>query len=282
MATRTLRDPKERLATLLTAPFMNCGAKLPVYSLLIASFFSAHRGSMMFLVTLMSWFFALIIAGILRKTILRGESTPFVMEIPPYRLPTLKGILIHMWERTFMYIRKAGTLILGASIIMWIIMTFPMKSPEEMAGTDPSTWKKQRLEYSLAGRVGKGLESITRPMMGFDWQTNIALIAGFAAKEVVVSTLGVAYSLGASDDMGEEEEASSLSAKLQADSHWNPLVAFSLIVFVMLYVPCVSVISVMLKETRSLKIVAFSVTYTTIVAALMATIVFQVGTFLFY
>lgn len=125
MATRTLRDPKERLATILTTPFMNCGAKLPVFALLITAFFSKNQGMMMFFITLLSWFFALVVAGILRKTLLKGTPTPFVLELPPYRMPTLKGLLIHMWERSWVYIKKAGTFILVASIIMWILMTFP-------------------------------------------------------------------------------------------------------------------------------------------------------------
>ncbi len=125
MATRTLKSPRERLATLLTVPFMNCGAKLPVFALLVAAFFTEHRAQVMLIITLISWTGALLVAKLLRSTVIQGLPTPFVMELPPYRLPTFKGLFIHTWERTWQYIRKAGTVILGISIILWAMMTFP-------------------------------------------------------------------------------------------------------------------------------------------------------------
>ena len=125
MATRTLRSPKERMATLLTVPFMNCGAKLPVLALLIGAFFSEKKPMYMFIFTMLAWVVALLAAKILRSTVLRGAPTPFVMELPPYRFPTLRGLLIHTWERTYQYIKKAGTVILGISILLWALMTFP-------------------------------------------------------------------------------------------------------------------------------------------------------------
>ena len=125
MATRTLRSPKERIATLLTAPFMNCGAKLPVFALLIAAFFPHSRTRMMFFLTLISWGGALLAAKLMRMTVVKGASTPFVMELPPYRLPTFRGLLIHTWERTWQYVKKAGTVILGISVLLWAAMTFP-------------------------------------------------------------------------------------------------------------------------------------------------------------
>ena len=132
MATRTLRSPKERMATLLTVPFMNCGAKLPVLALLIGAFFSSHQARYMFLATLVSWSVALIAAKFLRLTVLRGPATPFVMELPPYRFPTFRGLLIHTWERTWQYIKKAGTVILGISILLWAMMTYPGLPEEKM------------------------------------------------------------------------------------------------------------------------------------------------------
>ena len=132
MATRTLRDPKERIATLLVVPFMNCGAKLPVFVMLIAAFFAESKAKMMFVFTLLSWSFALFAAKIIRSTVLKGPKTPFVMELPPYRLPTIKGLLIHTWERTWQYIKKAGTIILGISIILWAMMTFPRLPDQEI------------------------------------------------------------------------------------------------------------------------------------------------------
>ena len=131
MATRTLRSSRERLATILTAPFMNCGAKLPVFAMLIAAFFPGRRAMMLFLLTLLSWIAALLLAKLLRMTLLRGPSTPFLLELPPYRLPTFKGLLIHTWERTWQYIRKAGTIILAISILFWALMSFPGLSDSE-------------------------------------------------------------------------------------------------------------------------------------------------------
>jgi len=273
MATRTLRDPKERLATILTTPFMNCGAKLPVFALLIATFFPNNQGIMMFAITILSWFFALGLAAILRNTIIKGESTPFVMELPPYRLPTLKGLLIHTWERTYMYVQKAGTFILMAAIIMWASMTFPRLENEQNLSEE--IFSKQQLEYSIAGRVGKAIEKVTLPLMGFEWETNIALIGGLAAKEIIISTLGVAHSLGSVD----KDDSTSLSEKLASNKHWNKSVALALIIFVMLYMPCIATLSTIFKETQTLKWTIFAAVYTTSVAVFFATLFYQIGTF---
>ena len=153
-ATRTLRDPKERIATILVAPFMNCGAKLPVYAMLIAAFFTKDKARIMFLLTLISWAFSLIAAKILRSTILKGPSSPFVMELPPYRPPTFKGLMIHAWERTWQYLKKAGTIILGFSILMWTLMTFPGVSEKEMARFEAEKAKifQRLLSYSYINK----------------------------------------------------------------------------------------------------------------------------------
>ncbi|HDS15265.1 MAG TPA: ferrous iron transport protein B, partial [Proteobacteria bacterium] len=222
MATRTLRSPKERLATMLTVPFMNCGAKIPILALLIGAFFSEHHALYMFGFTLLSWVVALVAAKLLRLTVLRGVPTPFVMELPPYRFPTGEGLLIHTWERTWQYIKKAGTVILAISILLWTLMSYPGLSPREearfaqkraaLAAAYPTggetvqtlldNLENERgsaaLRHSLAGRLGVALEKVTW-LCGFEWRTNIALIGGFAAKEVVVSTLGTAYSMGETD-----------------------------------------------------------------------------------
>lgn len=217
LAARTLRSPKERMATLLTVPFMNCGAKLPVLTLIIAAFFPAHQAKYMFLATLVTWLVALMAAKFLRMTLLRGESTPFVMELPPYRMPTAKGLLIHTWERTWQYIKKAGTVILGISILLWAMMTYPGLPADEVAEFEAMRQQavavsaeeeallridglqaEAGLRHSLAGHIGMALEPVTH-FAGFDWRTNIALVGGFAAKEVIVSTLGTAYSLGEVD-----------------------------------------------------------------------------------
>ncbi len=303
MATRTLRSPKERLATLLTAPFMNCGAKLPVFALLIAAFFKENESVFMFAITLVAWAGALLVAKLLRVTVIRGAPTPFVMELPPYRWPMLKGLLIHTWERTWQYIKKAGTVILAISILLWAMMSFP-RLPEDR-GTSPGFEKKaastseplpfqedpspsgqalpearraqRALRHSIAGRIGVALEGISR-LAGFDWRVNIALIGGFAAKEVVVSTLGTAYSLGETD----VQDSTPLSEKLAESPGWRPLTALSLLIFTMFYAPCfITVISIS-REAGSWKWGAFSILFNTTFAFLLAAALFQIGSWLGY
>ncbi len=313
MATRTLRSPKERMATLLTVPFMNCGAKLPVLALLIGAFFADHKALMMFLFTMLAWLVALCAAKFLRLTVLRGESTPFVMELPPYRFPTLRGLLIHTWERTWQYIKKAGTVILAISILLWAMMTYPglpdadqqryaeqrqqvmAAFPETMGEQDlattehPADEADQRaallatidreesaaaLRHSAAGRVGRSLESLSQ-FAGFDWRTNIALIGGFAAKEVIVSTLGTAYSMG---DVDAEENVS-LSKRLQRSDDWNRVIAVAALVFIMFYAPCFVTVACIAKES-SWRWAAFSMGFNTIFAFGLAVLVYQVGTLL--
>lgn len=313
MATRTLKSPKERLATLLTVPFMNCGAKLPVFALLIAAFFTENEAMMMLIITFISWGGALLAAKFLRMTIIKGESTPFVMELPPYRLPTFKGLAIHTWERTWQYIKKAGTVILGISIILWAMMTFP-RLPEtqtqifehqrqallanvssgiiaERESTDNKTEVSESaqqlndkllavdkiegemaLRHSIAGRFGIAIEGLTQ-FAGFDWRTNIALVGGFAAKEVVVSTLGTAYSLGEVDP----EETGSLSDVLANDPGWSPLVAFSLIIFTIFYAPCFVTVVCIAREAGSWKWGAFSMVFNTMIAFILSIAVYQIG-----
>ncbi|MHB1184843.1 MAG: ferrous iron transport protein B [Desulfobulbia bacterium] len=299
MAARTLRSPRERLATLLTVSFMNCGAKLPVLALLTATFFSNNQAQLMFLLTLLAWGVALTAAKILRLTVLRGDSTPFVMELPPYRFPTFQGLFIHTWERTWQYIKKAGTTILTISILIWAMMTFPglpaseeenfarqrqeagslsAQTPEEalqreekLAAID-SDRAGSGLRHSLAGRLGTAMESVSW-LPGFDWRTNIALVGGFAAKEVIVATLGTAYSLGETDP----ENTASLSETLAKDPHWNPLVAMALIVFVMFYAPCFVTVVCISRESGSWKWGLFSICFNTGFAFLLATLVYQGG-----
>jgi ferrous iron transport protein B len=312
MAARTLRSPKERMATLLTVPFMNCGAKLPVLALLIGAFFSDHQARYMFLATVVSWSVALLAAKFLRMTVLRGESTPFVMELPPYRFPTFRGLLIHTWERTWQYIKKAGTVILGISILLWAMMTYPglpeeqshlfaqqkneiiaaypQKIIAELQGNNQKLSEsarelKQRLSdvdnlqaetglrHSYAGRVGIALEPISR-LAGFDWRANIALVGGFAAKEVIVSTLGTAYSLGSVDP----EMSSSLKQRLAMDPGWNAIVALAALAFIMFYAPCFVTVVCIAKESGSWKWAIFSMVFNTVFALLLAILIYQAGT----
>ncbi|MDR3630027.1 MAG: ferrous iron transport protein B [Desulfocapsaceae bacterium] len=293
LATRTLRSPKERLATLLTVPFMNCGAKLPVLALLIGAFFSEDKARYMFLFTVVSWLVALLSAKLFRSTVLKGDPTPFVMELPPYRLPTLPGLLIHTWERTWQYIKKAGTVILGISILLWAMMTFPRLSPDQVAVFDQQrlnletqhhanteTASQERksiddaqaeeaLRNSMAGTLGTAMEPVSR-YAGFDWRTNIALIGGFAAKEVIVSTLGTAYSMG----KVESRESAPLATRLQQDPHWNRWVAIAALIFIMFYSPCLVTVICIAREA-SWKWAVFSMLYNTVFAFILATACYQ-------
>ena len=287
MAARTLRDPMARLATILVVPFMNCGAKLPVYSVIIAAFFAAQKAEVMFALTLISWTLALLAAKALRMTVLKGAQEPFVMELPPYRAPTLKGVLIHTWDKGWQYIKKAGTVLLAASVVMWAAMTYPalpqtqaaaFEQRIEAAATDAARAgveaerAQAELAHTLAGRAGQAITVLTDPL-GFDWRTNVALVGGFVAKEVIVSTLGTAYSLG---EVAVEESAG-LSELLRTAPEWNPLKAFTLLVFVMIYSPCIATLVVIRKETGSWGWTAFSTAYTTTVAYLFALLIYQGG-----
>ncbi|MFH1058237.1 MAG: ferrous iron transport protein B [Pseudomonadota bacterium] len=288
MATRTLKDPQARLATMLVVPFMNCGAKLPVFGLLVAAFFPGRQAQVMFGLTLLAWALALIAARILRSTLLKGEQAPFVMELPPYRTPTFKGLAIHMWERTWQYLKKAGTLLLAVSIVMWALMSFPSLPEEreahysqaldaaasaEAKNEIANQQASESLSHSLAGRFGHALSVITEPL-GFEWRTNVALAGGLAAKEVIVATLGTAYSMGKTE--GEEGEAS-LAERLHGEPGWSPLTAMALMVFVLIYSPCLATLVVMRRETNSWRWPVFAVVYTTAVAYVMALIVNQGG-----
>jgi len=286
MAARTLRSPKEKLATLFVAPYMTCGAKVPVFLMLTAAFFPQNAATVMLMITLCAWAMALIVARILRSTVIKGASTPFVMELPPYRMPTLRGVLIHTWERTWEYAKKAGTVILGISILLWAMMTFPQLPEERLTHYESlraatqveeaiakidNTEAEEAIRHTFAGRIGTSLEPISE-LAGFNWRVNIALTGGFAAKEVIVSTLGTAYSLGEVDT----EEAQPLSDRLVADPLFTKASALALIIFTMLYAPCFVTVVTMARES-SWKWAAFSVVGSTTLAFGMAVVVYQIA-----
>jgi ferrous iron transport protein B len=299
MATRGMRSPKEKLATLLTAPMLSCGAKVPVFLLLAGAFFPAHAAEALFTLTLLGWLMALFTAKMLRSTLIRGEPTPFVMELPPYRIPTLKGLLIHTWERGWQYIKKAGTIILGISILIWAAMTFPGLPEKETAqfqsriqavqsemAAAPAGEKEElratlsgirqqraraAVKHSLAGRIGVFLEPVSS-WAGFDWRTNIALAGGFAAKEVIVSSLGTAFSLGSV----EPGEARPLSQELKSDPGFTVVTAMSLMAFVLLYAPCFVTVVAIARES-SWKWAGFSMVGNTLLAFAAAICIYQLG-----
>ncbi|MDR2426883.1 MAG: ferrous iron transport protein B [Endomicrobium sp.] len=275
MATRTLDSKRDRFITMFTVSFMICGAKLPVFSLFIAAFFAeSQQANIMFIFYVLSVCIALIAAKILSKTVLKGEPAHFVMELPPYHMPTIRGLLLKMWERGWLYIKKAGTIIVFISILIWAGFTYPTASEnpdlpqEEVAAS--------QMEQSFLGRLGSALEPIVKPI-GMDGSRAIALVAGLAAKEVVVSTLGTIYSLGEVDP----EEAEPLKEKLASDEGWSPLKGIVFLIFCLIYIPCITAVIVFFKETGSnYKWLALLVIGNTIAAWLAAFLVFQIGTLL--
>jgi ferrous iron transport protein B len=253
MATRTLESRKDRILTILLNPLMSCSARLPVYTLLTAAFFSRRAGTVIFSLYIMGIVLAVLMGKLFRRFLLPGQAAPFVMELPPYRVPTLKGTLIHMWERGSMFLRKAGTIILVGAVIVWALGTFPW-------GVEYAS------EVSYAGRLGHAIEPVVKPF-GADWRGGVALFFGFIAKEIVVGTFGVLYGTG------EDEEA--LAAKLQ--TAMTPLAAYAFMVVTLIYVPCVATIATIKKETNSWGWTFFAVGYSLALAWIIATLIYQIG-----
>ena len=297
MATRTLKSQTDRLVTIMIIPFMSCGAKLPVYVMLSAAFFApAVAGNVMFGIYFLGIAVGLWTAWLLKSTILKVDSEPFVMELPPYRWPTLSSVLFQAKMKALMYIKKAGTLILSAVIIIWAASNYPHQpaldetlalETARIAGSSLSAAEKdarkkvldagiksEQLEYSLAGRAGKVLEPLIRPL-GFDWRIGIALVTGLAAKEVVVSTMGTIYSIGQSSGAPRE-----LKSILRSDPSFSRATALSLMVFVLLYIPCVAAIGVMKKEVGRWRPVLLYSVYSLSVAWVLSFAVYRIALFM--
>ncbi|MDT8899778.1 ferrous iron transport protein B [Anaeroselena agilis] len=372
MGTRTLENPRDRMVTILVAPLMSCSARLPVYTLLTAAFFSKEiAGTVLFSVYFVGIALAVGMAFVFRKLLFPGATEAFMMEMPPYHLPTLRSILTHMWERSVLYLKKAGTLILAASILVWFATNYPvdvkyskdyeqakaqveekfsvqaaaealaplkLEKPEDNAafaallgeitalhanhqaedadkaaaeaaitaklaqleqtrseiypyalryfeleqqkkGDTDKLNKEQageKLAGSYAGRLGKAIDPVIAPL-GFDWKIGVGLISAMAAKEVLVSTLGTIYSVGEVED-----DSSSLQEALAADPAFSPLVAYALMVFTLIYSPCLAALAVLRRETNSWKWTAFSFTYSTALAWVIALVIYQTGSMLGY
>ncbi len=266
MATRVIESKKDRLTTILINPFMSCGAKLPIYTLLIGAFFSKRiSGNVLFSLYLLGFVMAVLMAKLLRKFVFTGESAPFVMELPPYRMPTIRGLFTHMWERGWLYIKKAGTVILIGCILIWSLSALPLHAQGDLG-------------KSYIARIGRFIEPAIKPL-GFDWKIGTALISGIVAKEIVVGTLGVLY--GAEE--GQQGHSTSLRSALREDKYpdgrrvFTPLIAYALMVFVLLYIPCLSTAAVIRKESGSWGWMFFSISYSTFLAWLAAFIVYQGG-----
>ena len=272
MATRILENRRNRLATMLVIPLMSCGARLTIYALLIPAFFApAMRGPIMWLIYVIGILVAILCINILRRTLLKGESVPFVMELPPYRMPTSKGLLIHMWDRGWMYLRKAGTVILGLSIVLWVLMSFPTPPKGQLDPLPEAERQASALQYSIAGRIGKAMEPVIKPL-GFDWKIGTALIGATMAKEVFVSQLSIVYSLGAIED---EENVLQLEERLRAD--YSSLQGFCIMLFCLLSSPCIATVAVTRKESGAWKWALLQFFGLTVLAYIVTLAVFQIG-----
>jgi ferrous iron transport protein B len=258
MATRTIEDRKDRLVTILVNPFVSCGARLPVYIMFTGIFFSQAGGTVIFGLYVLGILVAIGSAKLFRMTILKGRPSPLIIELPDYQVPSIKEGLKHTWEKGYMYIRKAGTVILFGSVLMWVLANYSFK----LAPVDYGS------RASIAGQLGVFIEPLISPL-GFDWKIGVALIFGFFAKEIVVGSLGVLYNVG--------ESETSLTDKISSDPVFNPLTSMGLMVFTLLYMPCIAAVGAIKQETGSWKWTLFAIGYGTIVAWGAAFIIYQGG-----
>ncbi len=293
MAARTLESEKDRILTILITPFMSCSAKLPVYVVLAGAFFGPRAGSVIFGLYLLGIVLSIITGRIFRSTLLKGVDAPFVMELPPYRMPMAKSLLIHMWDRSKIFLTKMGKIILIGSIVVWSLSNFPQipgtAEPQarlkaapiadalasdaggqaDLEAAQRRAEKSAQTEFSFIGRIGRLISPVFEPL-GIEWRGGVALLSGFVAKEIVVSTLGVLYATGESEEEGALEKA-------LKDSGMTPLSALSMMVFVLLYLPCFATTAAIRRETGSIGWMLFAVSYSTAVAWLMAFLVYQGG-----
>ncbi|MCP4583920.1 MAG: ferrous iron transport protein B [candidate division Zixibacteria bacterium] len=300
MGSRIIDDKTDRLVTMHVTNFMSCGARLPVYILVCGAFWPHNAGTVVFSIYAIGVVIAIIMVKVLRGTRFKGMSSPLVMELPPYRMPTFRSLFLHMWERSWLYLRKAGTIILSVSIVMWFLMTFPENSNysrdfsliinnarsdfdsgqigllqrNRIIEESENLMVSENLENSIAGRLGKLIEPVIEPL-GFDWRLGIAMISGFAAKEVVVSTMGTVYGVGEVD-----ESSQSLRNNLAGDPKYSKLIAYSFLVFILLYVPCMAAMAVFLRESGSWKETVFQFSYTFGLAWVISFAIYQGGKFL--
>ncbi len=302
MATRTIESRKSRIITMLVLPFMSCSARLPVYLLLAGALFAEQAGLVLFALYIIGVGIAIVSARVLRATHFKGEDIPFVMELPPYRMPTAKAILRHMWTRAEQYLHKMGTVILLASVLIWGLGYFPRhdeaeaRIEEQITRIEANTqlsdevksdsiatlehaYSQYHQENSWLGRMGKAIEPAIAPL-GFDWKMGISLLSGLGAKEIVVSTLGVIY-MGDADDSDEATQRLShrIASERRPDSSpsFTPLVAFGFMLFVLIYFPCVATVVAIGRESGSWRWGAFSIIYSCSLAWLIAFLVYQIG-----
>jgi len=306
MATRTLESEKDRILTILINPLMSCSARLPVYILLAGTFFGARAGNAIFSIYALGIVLAILVGRLFRSTVLTGKVAPFVMELPPYRAPMFKGLVIHMWDRSKIFLKKMGGVILIGSVVVWFLSAFPqeiqfsrdyetelasmsvqyqaliaqaqgsrreelVRESKEALSALETQRAKEKVEKSYVGRLGKLLTPVFSPV-GMDWRGSVAVLTGFVAKEIVVSTMGVLYAVGPD----EEEKGEALKSALKK-SGMTPLSAYAMMAFVLIYIPCLATVAVIRRETNSWKWTLFSITYSTCLAWLVAFIIYQGG-----
>ena len=301
IAARTLESDKDRILTILITPFMSCSAKLPIYIVLAGTFFGVRAGSVIFSIYLVGIVLSILTGRLFRSTLLKGADAPFVMELPPYRAPMLKSLLIHMWDRSKMFLKKMGGIILIGSVVVWTLSAFPRntqysfdyngeidkikasyetginagnvdnKIPEKKKDADileiTRAQRAEQVEKSYMGRIGKTISPLFSPL-GIDWRGGVALLTGFVAKEIVVSTMAVLHAA--------EKESDALKNALLS-SKMTPLSALSMMIFVLLYLPCLATVAAIKRETGSFKWMFFSIAYNTSIAWLAAFCVYQGG-----
>jgi len=295
MSARTLENKSDRLITMHINTFMSCGGRLPIYILFAGVFFPKSSGNIIFSIYLIGILMAIAMAKLLRVTRFKGEEEPFVMDLPPYRMPTVKGVFIHMWERTWLYIKKAGTVILAISVLMWVLFTFPMignnysqnfnnqlkdlnnsytlgKISKETYDNEVLKIKQQmdveKINYSMAGRIGHFIEPVFKPL-GFDWRLSLSSLAGIAGKEIVVSTLGTLFSITQSDK-------TPMNFKDAIAKQYNPLTGYNFMLFSLLYFPCIASLAVFKREAGTKEMI-FQIVFTLSLAWIVSFIVFQIG-----
>lgn len=302
MAARTIEDNRDRLTTIMIAPLMSCSARLPVYTLMIACFFAdqtifggiATGAVVMLAMYMLGIVAAILIAFVLKRTLLKSGTSTFIMELPPYRMPSLRTVLQNTLDRGWLFVKRAGTVILTLSIILWALMYFPRSepaaspdlpetvmtadAPESAESEVAKVAESEHLANSYAGMIGHAIEPAIQPL-GFDWKIGIALVASFAAREVLVSTISIIYSVGKD---AEADDATLVSAVREAKrpdgtNVWTPLTAVSLMVFFVLAMQCISTVGIVLRETNSWKWTLFQVGYMTALAYFGSLIVYQGG-----
>jgi ferrous iron transport protein B len=300
MATRTIENRHNRILTMLINPFMSCSARLPVYVLIISAFFPSNPGSVLFAIYGIGIIVAALVAILFKKIIFKSNEVPFVMELPPYRIPTLRNTLRHMWHKGAQYLQKMGGVILVASIIIWALGYYPKTAnysenfDEKIAQIESNSTLDNKIKANLTdsillvknsekqaqsyiGIIGKFIEPVMEPL-GFDWKMSVSILSGVAAKEIVVSTMGVLYQADKNDTSGDN-----LSMRLKNETDENgqktftPLIAFGFLMFILLYFPCVASIAAIKKESGHWKWALFTVFYTTFLAWMVSFLVYQIG-----